>query len=100
VPGRRGSSSRHVPECLCLVDREGPVPLHAGGSGDVRRPEQLPELPRAFADRRRHLNTLIAPGSDLSVEAAAFINDRGEIYGTGTLPNSDQHVILLIPNYR
>jgi probable HAF family extracellular repeat protein len=45
------------------------------------------------------LNTLIAPGSDLSVEAAAFINDSGEIYGTGTLPNGDQHVILLIPHH-
>ena len=45
------------------------------------------------------LNTLIAPGSGLSVEAAAFINDSGEIYGTGTLPNGDQHVILLIPHY-
>lgn len=47
----------------------------------------------------RDLNTLIAPGSDLSVEAAAFINDSGEIYGTATLPNGDQHAILLIPNY-
>jgi probable HAF family extracellular repeat protein len=45
------------------------------------------------------LNTLIAPGSDLSVEAAAFVNDSGEIYGTATLPNGDQHVILLIPNH-
>jgi probable HAF family extracellular repeat protein len=43
------------------------------------------------------LNTLVLPGSDLSVSVAAFINDRGEIYGTGTLPKGDQHVILLVP---
>jgi probable HAF family extracellular repeat protein len=44
------------------------------------------------------LNTLVTPGSGITVAAAAFINDSGEIYGTGVLPNGDQHVILLIPN--
>jgi probable HAF family extracellular repeat protein len=45
----------------------------------------------------RDLNTLIAPGSELSVVSAAYINNRGEIYGTAVLPNGDQHVVLLIP---
>ena len=43
------------------------------------------------------LNTLIAPGSKLTVTAAASINNHGEIYGTATLPNGDQHVVLLVP---
>lgn len=43
------------------------------------------------------LTTLVLPGSPLTVTAAAFINDRGEIYGTGVFPNGDQRVILLIP---
>jgi probable HAF family extracellular repeat protein len=47
----------------------------------------------------RDLNTLIAPGSALSMEGAAFINDRGEIYGTAVLPNGDQHVVVLVPNH-
>jgi probable HAF family extracellular repeat protein len=45
----------------------------------------------------RDLNTLIAPGGALSVVSAAYINNRGEIYGTAVLPNGDQHVVLLIP---
>ena len=43
------------------------------------------------------LNTLIAPGSNLTMIAAASINDRGEIYGTAVLPNGDTHVVLLVP---
>jgi probable HAF family extracellular repeat protein len=43
------------------------------------------------------LTSLLVPGSGIRVAAAAFINDRGEIYGTGALPNGDQHVILLVP---
>jgi probable HAF family extracellular repeat protein len=48
----------------------------------------------------RDLNTLIAPGSGLSVQSAAAINDSGVIYGTAGLPNGDQHVYLLVPNTR
>jgi probable HAF family extracellular repeat protein len=44
------------------------------------------------------LNTLTVPGTTITVLAATAINDRGEIYGTGELPNGDQHAILLIPN--
>lgn len=48
----------------------------------------------------RDLNSLIAPGNALSVEAAANINDSGEIYGTATLSNGDQHIVLLVPSRR
>jgi probable HAF family extracellular repeat protein len=44
------------------------------------------------------LNTLVTPGTGVSVIAAAAINDRGEIYGTGMLANGDQHAILLVPH--
>jgi probable HAF family extracellular repeat protein len=42
------------------------------------------------------LNTLVAP-SQLQLSQALHINDRGEIAGTGTLPNGDAHNFLLIP---
>jgi len=40
-----------------------------------------------------NLQTLLLPGSDVTVGNAEYINDRGEIAGTGTLPNGD----MLIP---
>ena len=43
------------------------------------------------------LNTLIPPGSALQLYDAVSINERGEIAGTGTLANGDQHAYLLIP---
>jgi len=43
------------------------------------------------------LENLILPGSGLTVIGANLINDRGEIAGTGVLPNGDTHAILLIP---
>jgi probable HAF family extracellular repeat protein len=43
------------------------------------------------------LNTLVLPGSDLTLTAAAFINDRGEIAGKGVLPDGDTRAVLLIP---
>ena len=43
------------------------------------------------------LQTLVVAGSDLTVNAAWDINDRGEIAGNGTLPNGDTHAVLLIP---
>lgn len=46
------------------------------------------------------LTSLLTPGTDIRVAAAAFINNRGEIYGTGELPNGDTHVILLEPAHR
>jgi probable HAF family extracellular repeat protein len=44
------------------------------------------------------LNTLIHPGSDLTVVAGSFINERGEIAGNALLPNGDQHAVLMIPD--
>jgi probable HAF family extracellular repeat protein len=43
------------------------------------------------------INTLVLPGSDLTLTSAAFINDRGEIAGTGVLPNGDGRAVLLVP---
>ncbi len=43
------------------------------------------------------LNTLIAPGSGLTLTSAGDINDRGEIAGAGVLANGDTHAFLLIP---
>ena len=43
------------------------------------------------------LETLVLPGSGLTVNGTTVINDRGEIAGGGRLPNGDTHAILLIP---
>ena len=43
------------------------------------------------------LNAFVPSGSDLTLNEAVFINDRGEISGFGTLPNGDFHAFLLIP---
>jgi len=44
------------------------------------------------------LNTLVAP-SDLTLDFAGTINDRGEIVGNAVLPNGDTHMFLLIPRH-
>jgi probable HAF family extracellular repeat protein len=43
------------------------------------------------------LNTLVLPGSNLSLIGGGVINDRGEISCGGVLPNGDTHACLLIP---
>jgi probable HAF family extracellular repeat protein len=43
------------------------------------------------------LNTLVRSGSNVHVESASVINDRGEIACVGVLPNGDTHACLLIP---
>jgi probable HAF family extracellular repeat protein len=43
------------------------------------------------------LTTLVLPGSDLTLIAAAYINERGEIAGMGMLPNGDKRAVLLVP---
>jgi probable HAF family extracellular repeat protein len=43
------------------------------------------------------LNSLISHGSDLQLQMADDINNRGEIAGFGVLPNGDQHAFLLVP---
>lgn len=42
------------------------------------------------------LNSLIAP-SQLHLDSAEYISDKGEIVGHGTLPNGDKRIFLLIP---
>ena len=44
------------------------------------------------------LNALVEPGATITVGDVNYINDRGEIAVTGTLPNGDQHAILLVPD--
>ena len=46
------------------------------------------------------LQRLVAPGSGITVDGANEINDRGEIVGSGVLPNGERHAILLIPRDR
>jgi probable HAF family extracellular repeat protein len=46
------------------------------------------------------LQTLVLPGAGLTVDWANQINDRGEIEGSGLLPNGDRHALLLIPQDR
>ena len=48
-------------------------------------------------ERMVDLNTLVLPGSELTLDAASFINERGEIAGDALLPNGDTRAILLIP---
>jgi uncharacterized membrane protein len=43
------------------------------------------------------LQSLVVPGTGLTVDGAEEINDRGEIIGSGLLPNGDRHAVLLIP---
>jgi probable HAF family extracellular repeat protein len=43
------------------------------------------------------LNDFVPPGSDLVITDGETINDRGEIAGSGMLPNGDFHAIVLIP---
>jgi probable HAF family extracellular repeat protein len=43
------------------------------------------------------LNDFVPPNSDLRVTDGETINDRGEIAGSGLLPNGDFHAVVLIP---
>ncbi len=43
------------------------------------------------------LQTLVPPGSGVTLINALFINDQGEITARGVLSNGDQHAVVLIP---
>ena len=43
------------------------------------------------------LNDFVPPGSDVVITDGETINDRGEIAGSGMLPNGDFHAIVLVP---
>ena len=43
------------------------------------------------------LQNLLLPGSNVTLNNAININDRGEIAAIGVLPNGNQHVFLLVP---
>jgi probable HAF family extracellular repeat protein len=43
------------------------------------------------------LNVFVPPGSGVTLGDVEQINDRGEMFGSATLPNGDAHAFLLIP---
>ena len=43
------------------------------------------------------VNTLIAPGSNIWVDDIAFINDKGQMLGSGVLPDGSTRAVLLVP---
>jgi probable HAF family extracellular repeat protein len=43
------------------------------------------------------LNLFVPPGSDITLTEVEQINDRGEMFGIGTLANGDNRAFLLIP---
>jgi probable HAF family extracellular repeat protein len=43
------------------------------------------------------LQTLVAGSSEIAITGGTDINERGEIFGTGALPDGNSHLILLIP---
>ena len=43
------------------------------------------------------LNDLVSPPSDMHIEFATGINDRGEIVGNAYTPEGDIHVVVLVP---
>jgi hypothetical protein len=43
------------------------------------------------------LDMLVVPASPIHVISAVSINDRGEITGTGLLPDGSIHPIVLVP---
>lgn len=44
------------------------------------------------------LNAFVPPDSGVTLQIAAFINDRGEIVASGVLANGDNRVYLLVPH--
>ena len=77
-----------------VVNSKGQAVGDTGGCpGGGEGPPFLSDHGEAMVD----LNTLVLPGSDLTLTGATFINDRGEIAGAGVLPNGDQHAVLLVP---
>jgi len=43
------------------------------------------------------LNTLVDPPSDLYMDDAVFINERGEIYAGAFTPMGETRAVLLVP---
>jgi len=81
----------------------------AGGAWGIcgvslRSPDVRDRMRNSLAEGERgsivDLQALIEPGSGINVDAANQINDKGEILGSGVLPNGERHAILLIPRNR
>jgi probable HAF family extracellular repeat protein len=68
-----------------------------GGSATVCGGELTHALLWDRSARAIDLNTLIAPGSGLTLTYALYINDRGDIAGNGVLSNGNVNGFLLIP---
>jgi probable HAF family extracellular repeat protein len=82
------------------INASGQVVGGSGVSESAFFPACTDSVEHAFLwenGRMVDLNRFVPDGSDLTLNEAVFINDRGEISGTGTLPNGDQHAFLLVP---
>jgi len=82
------------------INSSGQVVGGSGISGFAFFPACTDSVEHAFLSengRMIDLNRFVPDSSYLTLNEAVFINDRGEISGTGTLPGGDQHAFLLIP---
>jgi probable HAF family extracellular repeat protein len=93
-----------LPDNACSVsdaiNSSGQVVGGSGFSLSAFFPACTDSVEHAFLSengRMIDLNRFVPDSSDLTLNEAVFINDRGEISGTGTLPGGDQHAFLLIP---
>jgi probable HAF family extracellular repeat protein len=76
------------------INSAGEIIVDTGICGVGGGPGSISENGEPIVD----LNTLVLPGSELTVGDVNYINDRGEIAATGLLTNGDQHAILLVPS--
>jgi probable HAF family extracellular repeat protein len=82
------------------VNSRGQVVGGSGVSEEASWPACTDLVEHAFLwenGRMIDLNGFVPDSSNLTLNEAVFINDRGEISGTGTLLNGDQHAFLLVP---
>ena len=75
------------------INSKGQVVGDTGICGQGGGPSFFSEHGEPMVD----INTLVLPGSDIEVIDAFTINERGEIAGTGLLPNGDVHAVVLVP---
>ena len=71
--------------------------LLVGTSGDCDRVFEQHGFLSLYGGPLIDLNEFLPHGSDLVITDGETINDRGQIAGTGMLPNGDFHAIVLVP---
>jgi probable HAF family extracellular repeat protein len=82
------------------INSSGQVVGGSGISESASFPACTDSVEHAFLSeggRMIDLNSFVPDNSDLTLNEAVFINDHGEITGTGTLSNGNQHAFLLVP---